>query len=648
MPVSPTYPGVYIEELQSGVRPVIGVATSITAFVGYAPLGPENRAVRLANFGDYERRFGGIDRESEMSFAVQQFFRNGGSDALVVRVPKSDAVAATINLMDGIGPPAPKVALVLKASSTGAWGNNIVVDVDLDGVPAADTTSFNLTVRDLGSGKVERFTNLSISPDSPQFAVTKLNDVDSGSSLVVASVANNAGGRPLPAGTQGADLTLPLAADATKDYKLTISPDKPGGADSPGAVEVTVLDNGERVPSSIGGLCALVERKINTALARANHAAGLAVRVLPSGSGKGVRIVGDVDAQVAPGATDAAFTVAGVAAAGSTADGAALLGLGAAVANVGRYSAAGTKRLAQGNVTDGANGTTLPDANALVGSEGTFTGIYALLKTDLFNILCIPDATRTKAGSATVLDDGLDLDVIWSAAYDLCVRRRAMLMIDPDPDVADTEHAVDWINSLSVKGPNAVAHFPRLRIPDPTDDFRPRTVAPSGTLAGLYARTDGDRGVWKAPAGIDARIRGVSGLTYTLTDAENGLLNPLGLNCAARVPGDRHRQLGRPHHRRRRPARQPVEVRAGAAPRPVHRGERVPRHAMGGVRAQRRAVVVAAAPEPRRRSCTTCSARAPSPVHRRATPTSSSATPRPPRPTTSTAASSTSSSDSPR
>ena len=536
MPVSPTYPGVYIEELQSGVRPVIGVATSITAFVGYAPLGPENRAVRLANFGDYERRFGGIDRESEMSFAVQQFFRNGGSDALVVRVPKSDAVAATINLMDGIGPPAPKVALVLKASSTGAWGNGIVVDVDLDGVPAADTTSFNLTVRDFGSGKVERFTNLSISPDSPQFAVTKLNDVDSGSSLVVASVSNNAGGRPLPAGTQGADLTLPLAADATKDYKLTISPDKPGGADSPGAVEVTVLDNGERVPSSIGGLCALVERKINTALARANHAAGLAVRVLPSGSGKGVRIVGDVDAQVAPGATDAAFTVAGVAAAGSTADGAALLGLGAAVANVGRYSAAGTKRLAQGNVTDGANGTTLPDANALVGSEGTFTGIYALLKTDLFNILCIPDATRTKAGSATVLDDGLDLDVIWSAAYDLCVRRRAMLMIDPEPDVADTEHAVDWINSLGVKGPNAVAHFPRLRIPDPTDDFRPRTVAPSGTLAGLYARTDGDRGVWKAPAGIDARIRGVSSLTYTLTDAENGLLNPLGLNSLRVFP----------------------------------------------------------------------------------------------------------------
>ena len=109
-----------------------------------------------------------------------------------------------------------------------------------------------------------------------------------------------------------------------------------------------------------------------------------------------------------------------------------------------------------------------------------------------------------------MLDDGLDLDAVWSAAYDLCVRRRAMLLVDPPPDVADTERARSTGSTrLGVKGPNAVAHFPRLRIPDPTDDFRPRTVAPSGTLAGLYARTDAERGVWKAPAGTEApRARG--------------------------------------------------------------------------------------------------------------------------------------------
>ena len=80
MPVTTTYPGVYIEELPSGVRPVIGVATSIAAFVGYTPRGREQRAMRLFNFGDFERRFGGLDHDSEVGFAVQQFFRNGGTD----------------------------------------------------------------------------------------------------------------------------------------------------------------------------------------------------------------------------------------------------------------------------------------------------------------------------------------------------------------------------------------------------------------------------------------------------------------------------------------------------------------------------------------------------------------------------------------
>ena len=67
---------------------MIGVATGVTAFVGYVRTGPENRAVRVDTFGDFERRFGGVDRDSELSLAVQQFFRNGGAAALVVRVPR--------------------------------------------------------------------------------------------------------------------------------------------------------------------------------------------------------------------------------------------------------------------------------------------------------------------------------------------------------------------------------------------------------------------------------------------------------------------------------------------------------------------------------------------------------------------------------
>ena len=67
MAVTTTYPGVYIEELPSSVRPITGVATSITAFVGYTSRGIDNRATTLLSFGDFERAFGGLDSESSVT-----------------------------------------------------------------------------------------------------------------------------------------------------------------------------------------------------------------------------------------------------------------------------------------------------------------------------------------------------------------------------------------------------------------------------------------------------------------------------------------------------------------------------------------------------------------------------------------------------
>ena len=97
MPVQPTYPGVYIEELPSGVRTIAGVSTSVAAFVGSAKRGPINKAVHVLSYADYERAFGGLDAGSEMSYSVRQFFANGGTDAWVVRLAKN-AVAAFLNL----------------------------------------------------------------------------------------------------------------------------------------------------------------------------------------------------------------------------------------------------------------------------------------------------------------------------------------------------------------------------------------------------------------------------------------------------------------------------------------------------------------------------------------------------------------------
>src|SRR3954467_12774307 len=105
MPSSLTYPGVYIEELPSGVRTITGVPTSVTAFVGRAWKGPVDEPVRINSYADFERTFGGLWRQSPMSYAVQQFFANGGGQALVVRVATRDggsaAAAATVDLGGG-------------------------------------------------------------------------------------------------------------------------------------------------------------------------------------------------------------------------------------------------------------------------------------------------------------------------------------------------------------------------------------------------------------------------------------------------------------------------------------------------------------------------------------------------------------------
>ncbi|MEX0927706.1 MAG: phage tail sheath subtilisin-like domain-containing protein, partial [Dehalococcoidia bacterium] len=184
------------------------------------------------------------------------------------------------------------------------------------------------------------------------------------------------------------------------------------------------------------------------------------------------------------------------------------------------------------------------DGNALgqgdyTGSQTNRTGIFALDHADLFNLLCLPpiDST-TDIAPAT-----------WSAALSYCVDRRAVLIIDPPvgwnrPDqVLDGATGIDGTGAAgfgSLRGAdssNAAIYFPRIMASDPLQEFRQAEFAPCGAIAGAIARIDGQRGVWKAPAGQEASLSGVQGLEYQLTDPENGTLNPLGVNCLRAFPG---------------------------------------------------------------------------------------------------------------
>ena len=98
MPIIPTYPGVYIEEVQSSVHTIVGVPTSVAAFVGYSARGVTDTPVQVNSWADYERAFGGLDPSSPMSYAAFLFFLNGGNVAQVVRAGATDGSAASARI----------------------------------------------------------------------------------------------------------------------------------------------------------------------------------------------------------------------------------------------------------------------------------------------------------------------------------------------------------------------------------------------------------------------------------------------------------------------------------------------------------------------------------------------------------------------
>lgn len=176
------------------------------------------------------------------------------------------------------------------------------------------------------------------------------------------------------------------------------------------------------------------------------------------------------------------------------------------------------------------------DASAIANREG----MYALEATDLFNLMCLPPLTRSTDVAAST----------WALAASYCQNRRALLLIDPPAGwtanaATAISSALAGVNTLRAAvgnddARNAAAYFPRLRMADLLSENRMADFAPCGAVAGIIARTDVQRGVWKAPAGLDASFSGVQAFSYTMTDAQNGQLNPVGLNCLRTFPVTGH------------------------------------------------------------------------------------------------------------
>ena len=370
MPVQPTYPGVYVEEIPSGVRTIIGVSTSTTAFLGRALRGDSKNPVLIHSFADYERTFGGLWIDSTMSYAVQHYFLNGGLDAIIVRLVNG-ATKAQFSLTGSIG----SETLHLEADSEGLWGNNLQISVNYLTRDITDKKLFNLIIQEIDPSTIsplnpkglarstESFLNVTVKTDDPRYVGRVLKEE---SSLVQVLVQDP----PI--------FPFPTVGPADTTTTGPVTPSTPGS------------------------------------------------------------------------------------------DGAALT------------------------------------PTQYLGDRDEKTGIYALAKTDIFNLLVIPPATRE-----------IDIDQsVWVAASEYCVEMRAFLIMDTPIGWKNPKSVISGIDDKRNGYTEYEAiYFPHLMMPDPLLDNRLEEFAPCGVVAGIYARTDAQRGIWKAPAGIDATLIGVQALT---------------------------------------------------------------------------------------------------------------------------------------
>jgi uncharacterized protein len=546
MPVTPTFPGVYIEEIPSGVRTIVGVSTSTTAFLGYFRRGPLNTPLRCFSLGDLGRELGGLLAVDEAGYAIQQFFLNGGSEAWVVRVAGSDLLSsptvsptpAEVTIQDADGAAVLRVFAGRRfqgrsVPDPGEWGDSIRIDVDYDTADPAGTDLFNLTVSEIASRdgrrlvlRFEVFANLSIDPSSPSYVVEKVNEDSKLIQLVhvLTTSGDPVQTRPAQTGTTGEVVSANLTFD--NDSSLNVDAGK-------GPVLVTLTD----LPST-GVAFDDDPASIRRALERAIRVAGNAsVPPDPLLAGASVTLQGALGGDrwlrvVAGGEASATFdseTVLGFSEEGAGTTAADLgLATGNQTENVQQYSLGNGAAGNQEGAVPGDDGL-VPDADALIGTFDDKTGIYALRDVDLFNIVCIPGAVAPHMSDT-------DSAAVYAAAEAFCDTERAFLIVDIPDGVNDIQEVQDWLDAANIRHKNAALYFPRPHIPDPLMENRLKSVGPSGTMAGVYARTDGARGVWKAPAGLEATLRNVQGFDTKLTDPENGVINRVGINALRQFP----------------------------------------------------------------------------------------------------------------
>jgi phage tail sheath protein FI len=217
------HPGVYIEEVSSGVRPIEGVSTSTAAFLGKVEMGDIGKAVLVTSLQEFQKKYGAFLSDSFLAHGVYQFFNNGGKTCYIVRIAGTGARAADIALKDRKGSPAlPAKTLTVRAASEGVWGNTVDIVVT-DGTLDPDNEFAVQVYRDrstqvppLPALLLETFDNLSMNPAAGNYVETVINanstyiraDVEDANLTTAGPGVSRSGALPVSDGSGSADLKL--------------------------------------------------------------------------------------------------------------------------------------------------------------------------------------------------------------------------------------------------------------------------------------------------------------------------------------------------------------------------------------------------------------------------------------------------------
>ncbi len=509
----PTYlhPGVYVEEIPSGSRPIEGVGTSTAAFVGYTVKGPVNEPTLIFKWESYEEIFGGIRDMGKlaagdpMGYAVYSFFLNGGGAAYVVRAVEEGTADSAEGFLEN---PADSSRLIkFTAANPGDWAEELRIRF------AAKTGSTNLYVLEVGTGTgddykiLEKFADLSLDENAADFIENAVNDSSWLVEVEVQDVSTYQIGLSLSQDLSGVSdfsglngKTMTVSVDAT-DRSVAFAADAFDGSS-------TLADVAAAIQTAVRG--AVVA---NTAVSQ--FACGVEDNALRLVSGSRL----PTSSVVVSGSGDAGDASTGL-----------FLGLANdGTERTGQQSLESLVSSTPGDFTlgNGANGGE-PDLAA-------YQAVFARFEKHRdINILCLPGQTWDSTAEKSIID---------AAVAHAEKMKSRMVIIDPP---AGTELTTEKsVTDLGFKPKTySVVYYPWVKVANPFYNAEknpgvPSTVlvGPSGFAAGMWAKIDGRRGVWKAPAGVETSLLGVSGLQYVVEDGEQDQLNPQGINCLRKMPG---------------------------------------------------------------------------------------------------------------